>query len=242
MSWHISGGYLISLICLRRSLMPRSYCESLHVTCGPVPLSTSSGSRQLSQGNSSCWHPKRPPPCDWRPHQGPPRTNEKQKWDKGMSCRVLVFQIQNTEIKMRITSDKVHYHQNQLRQLSKKSAWGWSLRFQHTSLKDIFQVGSEKIMRWLGRWLGLHQFLTSIPFRWSSRTRVLNSTSGVSSTKKIQASPRLSEKKTCSREKSSGKETKSLEVKPFSKVFEVPAMAAHGLDVEATAKRCMGAL
>lgn len=44
------------------------------------------------------------------------------------------------------------------------------------------------------------------------------------------------------KEKPSGKETKSLEAKPFSKVFEVPAMAAHGLDVEATAKRCMGAL
>ena len=137
MSWHISGGYLISLICLRRSLMPRSYCESLHVTCGPVPLSTSSGSRQLSQGNSSCWHPKRPPQCDWKPHQGPPRMNEKQKWDKGVSCSVLVFQIQNAERKMRITSNNVHCHQNQLRQLWKKSAWGWSLRFQHTSLKDI---------------------------------------------------------------------------------------------------------
>lgn len=48
--------------------------------------------------------------------------------------------------------------------------------------------------------------------------------------------------KKMAKEKPSGKETKSLEAKPFSKVFEVPAMAAHGLDVEATAKRCMGAL
>lgn len=137
------------------SLMPRSYCESLHVTCGPVPLSKPSGSRQLSQGNSSCWHPKRPPPCDWRPHQGPPRMNEKLMGQLGCLVESWSSKYKTQKAKWELISDKVHYHQNQLRQPSKKSGFfGWSLRFQHTSLKDIFQVGSEKIMRWLWAMIG----------------------------------------------------------------------------------------